>query len=229
MRFAVISDIHGNLPALDAVLEDAEKSGADSYIFAGDYCISNPYPNECISRIRSIADKYVVRGNEEKYLQYLLSQPTRIELTYQGGNLHLSHKSSDYIGDCEYRNWSTDQAVEKYGVAFINPGSCGLPLDCIREGVPYTFLELSDSGEVDVEERRVPFDTEAYIRSFKQSDQYKRANIWSRVNVRELKQRREHMTFFLRFVEEYARKIGDRVRPFSVSTWEQAFAAWEKR
>lgn len=74
MKFAVISDIHGNLPALDAVLEDAEKSGVDSYIFAGDYCISNPYPDECISRVRAIANKYVVRGNEEKYLEKLVGQ-----------------------------------------------------------------------------------------------------------------------------------------------------------
>lgn len=312
MRFAIISDIHGNLPALDAVLEDAEKSGVDSYIFAGDYCISNPYPNECISRIRAIANKYVVRGNEEKYLeklvgqdpttwtdgqmqvtywayqnisadnlQYLLSQPAQIQLTYQNRVLYLTHASSDFIGDGEYRNWSTGQVARRYGDSFIsqdilredickdlsqdnqfqgmlrtlpegiyifghthvqwsyqtedgrhifiNPGSCGLPLDCIREGVPYTILELSGSGEAVVEERRVPFDIEAYVQSFQKSDQFKKANVWSRVNVKELLQRREKMTFFLQFVEEYARKIGDSQRPFSVPTWEQAFAAWEKK
>lgn len=53
MKFAVISDIHGNLPALDAVIEDAEKQNVDAYIFAGDYCISNPYSDECITRIRN--------------------------------------------------------------------------------------------------------------------------------------------------------------------------------
>lgn len=77
--------------------------------------------------------------------------------------------------------------------------------------------------------RRVPFDTESYVQSFQQSDQFQKANVWSRVNVKELLQRREQMTFFLEFVEEYANKIGDSRRPFSVSTWEQAFAAWEKR
>ena len=311
MKFAVISDIHGNLPALDAVIEDAEKSGVDSYIFAGDYCISNPYPDECISRIRAIANKYVVRGNEEKYLeklegkdpatwtdgqmqvtywayrnisadnlQYLLSQPAQIQLTYQNRVLYLTHASSDYIGDSEYRNWCTAQVARRYGDSFIsrdtlrediyndfsqdnqfqgmlrtlpegiyifghthvqwsyrtedgrhifiNPGSCGLPLDCIREGVPYTILELSGSGEADVEERRVPFDMEAYVQSFQESDQFKKANVWSRVNVKELLQRREQMNFFLQFVEEYAQKIGDMQRPFSVPTWEQAFTAWEK-
>ncbi|MDE5894255.1 MAG: metallophosphatase family protein [Acetatifactor sp.] len=311
MKFAIISDIHGNLPALDAVIQDAEKSGVDSFIFAGDYCISNPYPDECISRIRAIANKYVVRGNEEKYLeklvgqdtatwtdgqmqvtywayqnisadnlQYLLSQPAQIQLTYQNRVLYLTHASSDFIGDGEYKNWGTGQVARRYGDGFIsrdtlqedickdlsqdnqfqgilrtlpegiyifghthvqwsyqtedgrhifiNPGSCGLPLDCIREGVPYTILELADSGAVNVRERRVPFDLEKYVQSFKQSDQYKKANVWSKVNVKELEKRREHMTFFLQFVEEYAQKIGDSQRPFSVPTWEQAFAQWEK-
>lgn len=43
MRFAIVSDIHGNLPALNAVIDDAENNNIDSFIFAGDYYISNPY------------------------------------------------------------------------------------------------------------------------------------------------------------------------------------------
>ena len=42
MKYAIISDIHGNLPALNEVIEDARKNGAASYIFVGDYCLSNP-------------------------------------------------------------------------------------------------------------------------------------------------------------------------------------------
>ena len=38
MRFAIISDVHGNLPALNAVLEDAKNSRVDKFIFVGDYC-----------------------------------------------------------------------------------------------------------------------------------------------------------------------------------------------
>ena len=42
MKYAVISDIHGNLPALEAVMEDAARKGAGRYLFAGDYSISGP-------------------------------------------------------------------------------------------------------------------------------------------------------------------------------------------
>ena len=52
-RFAVISDIHGNLPALNAVLDDAKKRGINEFIFAGDYCLSGPFPDECIATLMS--------------------------------------------------------------------------------------------------------------------------------------------------------------------------------
>ena len=38
----------------------------------GDYCISHPYPDECIAKIRSLDKKYAVRGNEEQYLEQCL-------------------------------------------------------------------------------------------------------------------------------------------------------------
>ena len=51
MKYAVISDIHGNMDALDAVLSDAEKQSADIFLFAGDYCLSMPFPEQAVQRI----------------------------------------------------------------------------------------------------------------------------------------------------------------------------------
>ena len=45
MKYAIISDVHGNLPALELVLKDAEDNHVDSFIFVGDYFLSNPFPN----------------------------------------------------------------------------------------------------------------------------------------------------------------------------------------
>ena len=39
----------------------------------------------------------------------------------------------------------------------------------------------------------------------------------------------EHMYFFLAFVEQYAKEIGDERRPFSTETWEDAFKSWERQ
>lgn len=88
MKFAIISDVHGNLPALNAVIEDAEKKNVDSYIFVGDYCLSNPFPNGCITRIRNIADTYMIRGNEESYLENLIGKD---QSTWVDGQMQISY------------------------------------------------------------------------------------------------------------------------------------------
>ncbi len=62
---AVLSDIHGNLPALEAVLADAERQGASGVIIAGDF-IGGPFPQETVARLRAL-DGWLIRGNGENY------------------------------------------------------------------------------------------------------------------------------------------------------------------
>lgn len=52
MRLAVISDIHGNLPALEAALADIATRGVDATYHLGDLVGYGPWPNEVIERIR---------------------------------------------------------------------------------------------------------------------------------------------------------------------------------
>ncbi|WP_211530538.1 YfcE family phosphodiesterase [Methanocalculus chunghsingensis] len=52
IRIAFISDIHGNLPALDAVLEDAGRRGVSHILHLGDLVGFGPFPEETIRRIR---------------------------------------------------------------------------------------------------------------------------------------------------------------------------------
>jgi diadenosine tetraphosphatase ApaH/serine/threonine PP2A family protein phosphatase len=55
MRVAVISDIHANLPALDAVLADIGGKDLDELWCLGDIVGYGPYPNECVDRTRERA------------------------------------------------------------------------------------------------------------------------------------------------------------------------------
>ena len=55
MRIALISDIHANLPALEAVLRDIDKIGVDAIYHLGDLVGYAPWPNEVIDLIRSKA------------------------------------------------------------------------------------------------------------------------------------------------------------------------------
>lgn len=67
MRFAVISNIHGNLEALQVVLEDIEEQGVHRIICLGDLVIYGPNPVECVDTIFQCAD-VVLRGHCEESL-----------------------------------------------------------------------------------------------------------------------------------------------------------------
>lgn len=64
MRIAFFSDIHGNLPALEAALADAAERGATHLICLGDIVGYGPQPIECLQKIRQVASGTVI-GNHD--------------------------------------------------------------------------------------------------------------------------------------------------------------------
>ena len=52
----VLYDIHGNLPALEAVLADAERVGVDRWLLGGDYGTPSPWPLETLALLRELPD-----------------------------------------------------------------------------------------------------------------------------------------------------------------------------
>ena len=68
MRVAVLADIHGNLPALDAVLRDVDRAGADLIVLNGDIA-DGPMPAKTLDRLAGLGDRAVwVRGNTDRWL-----------------------------------------------------------------------------------------------------------------------------------------------------------------
>ncbi len=308
MMYAVLSDIHGNLPALEAVLRDARKRGAEHFLLLGDYCLSHPFPDGCLNRIFQLEKATVIRGNEENYLEnlqgsdparwtdgqmqisywayrhvgesnrkQLLALPWEARLECHGVKLHLSHDSAAFLGGREgvcigparaalcsregapegvfqqyaQRALSGDEAflaavdgledgIYLFGHThtqwqmtspdgrklLLNPGSCGLPLDGCPGTAPYALVDIRPDGTWQAESIRVPIDTQAACQAIRQSSQYAQARVWSELILRETETGLEHVTFFLRFMEEYARSIGDDRRPYAVETWESGYAAW---
>ena len=64
---AVLYDIHGNLPALDAVLEETQLAGADRYLLGGDYALFGAWPAETVARLREL-DATWIRGNVDRWV-----------------------------------------------------------------------------------------------------------------------------------------------------------------
>jgi len=67
MRIGILSDIHGNLPALEAVLADMERRGVDRVVNLGDVAFRGPFPAECTVRVRQMGAP-VILGNTEVWL-----------------------------------------------------------------------------------------------------------------------------------------------------------------
>ena len=66
MRYLVLSDIHANLEALDAVLADSFDAGCERTLVLGDLVGYGADPNAVVERVRGMANTSVIRGNHDK-------------------------------------------------------------------------------------------------------------------------------------------------------------------
>jgi putative phosphoesterase len=83
VRIAVVSDIHANLTALDAVIADLRNAGADMVVHGGDLMAGGPRPAEVIDRIRELNWPGVCGNTDE-----MLWKPHRVSETLQPPHLH---------------------------------------------------------------------------------------------------------------------------------------------
>src|SRR5438105_1203857 len=98
MRIAIVSDVHGNLVALEAVLADLNGQSPDLIVHGGDLAFNGPRPAECVDRIRRLGWQGV-RGNMDEALE------TR----------HGQHPSIDWARerlDEESNRWLQNQPLE---------------------------------------------------------------------------------------------------------------------
>lgn len=71
---AVLYDVHGNLPALEAVLDDAQAAGAEAFVLGGDYALFGAWPRETVALLRTLAATWI-RGNGERWTADPTSAP----------------------------------------------------------------------------------------------------------------------------------------------------------
>jgi diadenosine tetraphosphatase ApaH/serine/threonine PP2A family protein phosphatase len=64
---ALLYDVHGNLPALEAVLADAAAAGADRWLLGGDYALFGAWPAETVARLEGLRGATWIRGNGERW------------------------------------------------------------------------------------------------------------------------------------------------------------------
>ena len=113
MRYALISDIHANLPALEAVLADLEsRRGVDVTYHLGDLVGYAPWPNETVALLRKrrtpgIAGNYdSTVATDYKHCGCKYEDPRQEELShvsYAWTREHTSAETKRFLGELPFR------------------------------------------------------------------------------------------------------------------------------
>lgn len=138
---AILSDIHGNLPALEAVIVDAKKRGCTRFISLGDVVGYYAQPGECIDLLRSLNIPNIL-GNHDSYITLDENCPrSRLVseiIQYQKGVLSTEHvawlKASMELyreNDCMFVHGGPEDPRDQY-LYSISP-------DVIPSGVRWLF------------------------------------------------------------------------------------------
>jgi putative phosphoesterase len=143
MRVALLSDIHGNLHALEAVLAALEQEEIDRMICLGDVAAFGPQPREVLARLRTLACP-VVMGNTDAWMLDPQPHPVRDE---------NSTKVTDIELWCAQQLTPDDQDYVQTFQAFVElPLDDGVHLLCFH-GSPHSYddviLPTSSDTELD--------------------------------------------------------------------------------
>jgi putative phosphoesterase len=175
VRVAALYDVHGNLPALEAVLAEVEREGVERVVSGGDL-LSPPFAGECLERLLALGDNVsFVRGNADENVDWPLTVEVEVEGLGRVLFCHGSPRSDEEIltrvspdarvlaavGEvdaavvvCGHTHVQFDRRVA--GRRLVNAGSVGMPY----EGRTAAFWALLGP---DVELRSTDYDVEAAI------------------------------------------------------------------
>jgi len=121
----LLYDIHGNLPALEAVLAQAEGEGVDGWLLGGDYGTPSPWPLETLERLRGLDRATWIRGNGERWLREPpLDRPEVIE-SYELFSGGLPDETAEWL-------YGLPPQAELDGVLYVH----GSPLSDVESFAP---------------------------------------------------------------------------------------------
>src|SRR4051812_15788407 len=98
MRVAAIYDIHGNLPALEAVLREIGDAGIDEIVVGGDV-VPGPMPRETLARLLELdLPVHFIRGNGDRVVLEAMAgiEPPEVPEPYRAGVRWVAEQMRGY-------------------------------------------------------------------------------------------------------------------------------------
>lgn len=139
MRFAIFSDVHANLEALEAVLTDAGQRGATHYVCLGDVVGYNANPHECVERIQAM-DCPIVKGNHDE--QASLTESSRdfnelAEHAIEWTRANLTEPDKDWLRDLRLERQVRDFTIVH--ATLDTPGQWGYVFNNLDAAASFTY------------------------------------------------------------------------------------------
>jgi len=121
----LLYDIHGNIPALERVIAEADDEGIDRWLLGGDYGTPSPWPLETLDRLKQLPNATWIRGNGERWLREPpLDRPEVME-SYAIFSGHLPDEVVDSL-------YALPPQAELDGVLYVH----GSPLSDVESFAP---------------------------------------------------------------------------------------------
>lgn len=136
MRIAVLSDIHSNLEALEAVLDDMAQVGADTIVCLGDLVGYGPDPEAVVTRVRDL-DCLAIQGNHEAALAV---KKERDRMNFQAKENNISTANLLSRENLQYC-CALPRTLELEGALFVH----GAPPDSVN-----TYVYMLSDEEISV-------------------------------------------------------------------------------
>jgi len=145
MRLAILADIHGNLPALEAVLADAEQQGVDGIVMAGDLTFG-PQAAEALDRLHGLG-AWMIHGNNDAQVLALASlapsHPWRVNRQFavlRWQHAHLTQETLASMASLPEERVLALPDADPIRVVHGAPGGPALPLVPDRDAVALSHM-----------------------------------------------------------------------------------------
>lgn len=156
MNIALLADIHGNYPALEAVLEDIGRHRPDRILVLGDLVFKGPQPGCCVDAVRSL-NTVVLQGNIDELVGKAYIQPgfakspeqeEKIRLELEWTRSRLNADQLNYLAELPFRH--------------TEPLGGGLQLHCVHAN-PQNLLDVYQPADEEDKLRQMFAGTDAGI------------------------------------------------------------------
>jgi putative phosphoesterase len=139
MRFAIISDIHSNLEAFEAVLADARDNKCTDFVCLGDVVGYNANPHECVERVREM-ECAIVKGNHDE--QASLVESSRdfnemAEAAIKWTRDHLTAEDKNWLRDLKLQQQVRDFTIVH--ATLDNPGQWAYVFNNLDAAASFTY------------------------------------------------------------------------------------------